>query len=134
VIHASARSSVVVRDNKVDKSVEGRSVLPTYRKRANGVALEEGVDKGERRYARNGVRARKQLVVLSGVRWGGWAWPASAGEANDWTVRGAASSNKIQSLRPKECESPGFFPTLGTTKRRAVYPPLSTASSLSPLL
>lgn len=85
--------------------------------------------KGERRYARNGVRARERLAVPSGVRRGRWAWPAFAGEAGDWTVRGAASSNKIQSLRPKECESPGFFPTLGTTRRRAAYPPLSTASS-----
>lgn len=128
-IHASARSPVVVRDNKVDKSVEGRSAIPTHRKRANGVAPEEGVGKGERRYARNGVRARERLAVPSRVLRGRWAWPAFAGEADDWTVRGAASSNKIQSLRPKECESPGFFPTLGTTRRRAAYPPLSTASS-----
>lgn len=119
-----------MRDNKVDKSVEGRSAIPTHRKRANGVAPEEGVSKGEWRYARNGVQARERLAVPSRVLRGSWAWPAFAGKAGDWTVRGAASSNKIQSLRPKECESPSFFPTLGTTRRRAAYPPLSIASSL----
>jgi hypothetical protein len=51
-----------------------------------------------------------------GVRRGKWAWSALAGEAEDWTVRGAASSNKIQSLGAKECESPGFFPTLGVLR------------------
>lgn len=84
--------------------------------------------KGERRYARNGVRARERPAVPSGVLRGRWAWPAFAGKAGDWTVRGAASSNKIQSLRPKECESPGFFPTLGRTRGRAAYPSLSIAS------
>jgi len=35
---------VVVRDNKVDKSVEGRRspAIPTHRKRANGVASTVG--------------------------------------------------------------------------------------------
>lgn len=43
---------------------------------------------------------------------GKWAWPASTGKAGDWMVCRVASSNKIQSLGPKECESPGFFPPL----------------------
>lgn len=41
-----ARSTVVVRDNKVDKSVEGRSATPTHRKRANGVVSAERRPRG----------------------------------------------------------------------------------------
>lgn len=108
-----------MRDNKVDKSVEGRAApaIPTHRKRANGVAPAvggEGAKGRAGRHAGNGVRAKVQGAP--GVRRGKWAWPVFAGETDDWTVRGAASSNKIQSLGPKECESPGFFPTLGVPR------------------
>lgn len=65
-----------------------------------------------------------------GVQRGKWAWPASGGEAGDWTVRGAASSNKIQSLGPKECESPGFFPPL-VPREPLTLPPCSPPPAAS---
>lgn len=63
-----------------------------------------------------GGRCEREREIARGVGRGlgckGVNGGVAGGETGDWTVRGAASSNKIQSLGPKECESPGFFPPL----------------------
>lgn len=66
-------------------------------------------EKGGRCCERESARGvgREGWLGCKGVNGG-----VAGGETGDWTVRGAASSNKIQSLVPKECESPGFFPPL----------------------
>lgn len=88
--------------------------------------------KGERG-SKNGVKERRRERERENTR-GSQTGVSRRGygttpEAADWTDRWSASSNKIQSLGPKECESPSFFPPLPLG---ASHPPAPFAVHRSP--